>query len=115
MMATAIPSAFDSAAATDRQGRLSKVVPDLDAAVAGVEDGSTVLIGGFGGAGTPVELREALAARRPKDVTLVANNADFGNFVYPGGVRKVICSFPVGKTTPRLLDAVEAGEVELSI
>jgi 3-oxoadipate CoA-transferase alpha subunit len=93
---------------------VSKVM-SLAEALAPIADGSTVMIGGFGGAGTPVALRDALAQRRLSDLTLIANNTDFGNFVYPGGLKRVICSFPVGHSAPLVLAAVEAGDVELQL
>src|SRR5690606_5510744 len=65
---------------------LDKVVSDVDAAVADVPDGATVLVGGFGGSGFPFALREALIRRRPKRITIVCNNADFGGFVYDEGL-----------------------------
>lgn len=94
--------------------RESKVC-SLEAALAPIKDDVTVMVGGFGGAGTPIALREALAQRRLKNLTLVANNTDFGSFVYPGGLRRVICSFPVGHSAPLVLSAVEAGDVELQL
>lgn len=102
-------------AVTPEAGRaaLDRVVASVDEAVADVRDGSTVLVGGFGGAGFPFALRDALIRRRPKDLTIVCNNADFGGFVYDGGLRRMICSYPVGKSTKPLLEAIEAGSVEL--
>ena len=76
-----------------------KVCDDYDAALDGVDDGSTVLIGGFGAAGQPVELVDALRRRNLRDLTVVSNNA--GNaevglaaLLASGAVRKIICSFP---------------------
>ena len=73
--------------------------PDPDAAVAGIEDGSTVLISGFGMAGVPVELIDALIRQGASDLTVVANNAGNGDtgvaaLLEQGRVRKVVCSFP---------------------
>lgn len=93
---------------------VSKVMP-VEEALAPVADHSTVMVGGFGGAGTPVALREALARCRLRHLTLVANNSDFGSFMYPGGLERVICSFPVGHSAPQVLAAVEAGDVELQL
>jgi 3-oxoadipate CoA-transferase alpha subunit len=75
------------------------VCPSADEAVAGVEDGSTVLIGGFGMAGMPVELIDALIRRGATDLTVVSNNAGNGDtglaaLLAKGRVRKVVCSFP---------------------
>ncbi len=68
-------------------------------AVAGVEDGATVLVGGFGLAGMPVQLIDALIEQGATDLTVVSNNAGNGDkglaaLLAKGRVRKVICSFP---------------------
>jgi 3-oxoadipate CoA-transferase alpha subunit len=68
-------------------------------AVAGIEDGSTVLVGGFGLAGMPVQLVDALIAQGATDLTVVSNNAGNGDtglaaLLAKGRVRKVVCSFP---------------------
>jgi 3-oxoadipate CoA-transferase alpha subunit len=68
-------------------------------AVDGIADGSTVLIGGFGLAGMPVQLIDALIEQGASDLTVVANNAGNGDtglaaLLAKGRVRKVICSFP---------------------
>jgi 3-oxoadipate CoA-transferase alpha subunit len=73
--------------------------PDPDAAVAGVADGSTILISGFGMAGVPVELIDALIRQGASDLTVVCNNAGNGDtgvaaLLDQGRVRKVVCSFP---------------------
>jgi 3-oxoadipate CoA-transferase alpha subunit len=94
---------------------LDKVVASVDEAVAGVPDGATILVGGFGGSGFPVALREALIRRRPKRVTVVCNNADFGGFVYDDGLVKVICSYPVGASVKPVLEGIEAGRIELEL
>jgi 3-oxoadipate CoA-transferase alpha subunit len=94
---------------------LDKVVASVDEAVAGVPDGATVLVGGFGGSGFPMALREALIRRRPKRITIVCNNADFGGFVYDDGLVKVICSYPVGGSVKPVLEGIEAGRIELEL
>src|SRR6266705_1698868 len=57
---------------------IDKIVPSVEAALADVSDGSTVLVGGFGGAGVPEELIDALIAQGAKDLTIVNNNAGNG-------------------------------------
>jgi 3-oxoadipate CoA-transferase alpha subunit len=74
-------------------------MPDADAAMAGVRDGATVLIGGFGTAGQPVELIDALRRSGVGDLTVVNNNAGNGDvglaaLLAAGRVRKLVCSFP---------------------
>jgi 3-oxoadipate CoA-transferase alpha subunit len=101
---------------TGSTGRgLDKVVADVDAAVADIPDGATILVGGFGGAGFPFALRDALIRRRPKRITIVCNNADFGGFVYDDGLVRMVCSYPVGATSKPILEAIEAGTVELAL
>ena len=68
-------------------------------AVDGIEDGSTVLVGGFGMAGMPVQLIDALIDQGATDLTVVSNNAGNGDtglaaLLAQGRVRKVVCSFP---------------------
>jgi len=78
---------------------INKIANSVAEALAGIEDGATVLIGGFGTAGIPNELIEGLIAQGAKDLTVVNNNA--GNaeaglaaLLQAGRVRKIICSFP---------------------
>ena len=62
---------------------MATVVADADEAVSGIEDGSTVLIGGFGTAGQPVELIDALIRSGVKDLTVINNNAGNGGSGWP--------------------------------
>ncbi|NYE18254.1 3-oxoacid CoA-transferase subunit A [Microbacterium immunditiarum] len=78
---------------------IDKTVADAATAVADIPDGSTIMIGGFGRAGQPVELIDALIARGASDLTIVNNNAGNGDtglaaLLAAGRVRKIICSFP---------------------
>ncbi|GAA2190505.1 3-oxoacid CoA-transferase subunit A [Leucobacter alluvii] len=78
---------------------IDKTVPDPAAAVAGIHDGATVMIGGFGRAGQPIELIDALIAHGASDLTIVNNNAGNGDdglaaLLAERRVRKIICSFP---------------------
>jgi len=78
---------------------VDKVASTVAEALAGIEDGSTVLIGGFGTAGIPEELIEGLLEQGASDLTVVSNNAgnaDHGiaALLKAGRVRKIICSFP---------------------
>ncbi len=93
---------------------------DPNAAVAGVADGSTVLVGGFGMAGMPVHLIDALIEARPRDLTIVSNNAGNGEtglaaLLKAGCVRKVICSFPRQHDSYVFDELYRAGEVELEV
>ncbi|MFB2600275.1 3-oxoacid CoA-transferase subunit A [Herbiconiux sp. P17] len=99
---------------------ISKVSPGIQDAVAGIEDGSTVMIGGFGRAGQPVELIDALIAQGATGLTVVNNNAGNGDtgiaaLIGAGRVRKVVCSFP-RQVDSHIFDAkYRAGEIELEL
>jgi 3-oxoadipate CoA-transferase alpha subunit len=96
------------------------VVDSTDAAVAGIEDGSTVLVGGFGLAGMPFDLIDALIRQGAKDLTIVSNNAGNGDvglaaLLAAGRVRKVLCSFP-RQADSWVFDALyREGKVELEV
>ncbi|MET9284677.1 3-oxoacid CoA-transferase subunit A [Nocardia beijingensis] len=90
------------------------------AAVAGIADGSTVLIGGFGMAGMPVQLIEALIEQGATDLTVVSNNAGNGDtglaaLLAAKRVRKVICSFPRQSDSWVFDRLYRAGEIELEV
>ena len=97
-----------------------KILQDVDEAVAPIYDGATVMIGGFGKAGQPVELIEALLRQGAKDLTVVNNNAGNGEeglaaLIGAGRVRKIICSFP-RQSDSHIFDAkFRAGEIELEL
>lgn len=104
---------------------MDKTVADLATAVAGIEDGMTVMIGGFGGAGSPVELIHALIDRfkatgHPKDLTVVNNNAGNGHvglaaLIEAGMVKKLICSFPRSADPVVFTERYLAGQIELEL
>ncbi|MFC6355911.1 3-oxoacid CoA-transferase subunit A [Luethyella okanaganae] len=78
---------------------IDKTMTSAEAAVADIPDGATVMIGGFGRAGQPIELIDALIARGASNLTIINNNAGNGGtglaaLLATGGVRKIICSFP---------------------
>ncbi|WP_327098164.1 3-oxoacid CoA-transferase subunit A [Nocardia vinacea] len=98
----------------------TQVLETVDEAVAGIEDGATVLVGGFGFAGMPFDLIDGLIRQGAKDLTIVSNNAGNGEvglaaLLQAGRVRKVICSFP-RQTDSYVFDTLyRAGEVELKV
>jgi 3-oxoadipate CoA-transferase alpha subunit len=92
---------------------MDKVVASVDEAVAVVKDGDCVMIGGFGGAGFPFALRDALAKRRLKGLTIICNNSDFGELAADGGITRIICSFPAGATAAPVVEGIERGDIEL--
>jgi 3-oxoadipate CoA-transferase, alpha subunit len=78
---------------------INKVVATVEEAVSGITDGATVLVGGFGTAGMPFNLIDALIEQGAKDLTIVSNNAGNGEtglaaLLKAKRVRKIICSFP---------------------
>ena len=99
---------------------IDKIVPSVEAALAGIADGATVMIGGFGGAGQPGELIDALIAQGARDLVVVNNNAGNGEtglaaLLKTGRVRKIICSFP-RQTDSYVFDALyRAGKIELEV
>ena len=99
---------------------INKIVRSAEAAVADIHDGATVLIGGFGTAGMPSELIDALIAQGARDLTIVNNNAGNGDtglaaLLKTKRVRKVVCSFP-RQTDSHVFDALyRAGEIELEL
>lgn len=99
---------------------IDKEVPDAAAAVAGIRDGATVMIGGFGRAGQPVELIDALIAQGATDLTIVNNNAGNGDtglaaLLATKRVRKIICSFPRQSDSWVFDGLYRAGEIELEL
>jgi 3-oxoadipate CoA-transferase alpha subunit len=99
---------------------IDKTLASVDAAVADVRDGATVMIGGFGNAGMPAELIDALIRQGARDLTVVNNNAGNADtglaaLLKMKRVRKIICSFP-RQTDSWVFDALyRAGEIELEL
>lgn len=99
---------------------INKIVQTLDEAVAGIEDGATVLVGGFGGAGQPMALIDALIEQGARDLVIVNNNA--GNaeiglaaLMKAGRVRKIICSFPRQADSYVFDELYRSGKLELEL
>jgi 3-oxoadipate CoA-transferase, alpha subunit len=93
---------------------------DADAAVVDIRDGATVLIGGFGTAGQPMELIDALRRLGARDLTVVNNNAGNGDhglaaLLKTGNVRKIICSFPRQSDSWVFDELYRAGRIELEV
>jgi len=97
-----------------------EIMETVEAAVADVFDGATVMIGGFGTAGQPVELIEALVRNGARELTVVNNNAGNGDvglaaLIGAGRVRKIICSFPRQSDSHHFDARYAAGEIELEL
>ena len=99
---------------------IDKTYESLERAVADVHDGATVMIGGFGNAGMPSALIDALIAQGARELTIVNNNAGNGDtglaaLLKARRVRKIVCSFP-RQTDSQHFDALyRAGEIELEL
>ncbi len=99
---------------------IDKIVPDVAAALSGVKDGATVMIGGFGNAGQPKALIDGLIAQGARELTIVNNNAGNGDtglaaLLAAGRVRKIICSFPRQADSHVFDGLYRAGKIELEL
>ena len=99
---------------------INKIVQTMAEAVAGIRDGSLVLIGGFGSIGQPNALIEGLIEQGAKDLTVVANNAGVGHnglarLMKVGRVRKIICSYPRTSDPVVFEELYRAGRIELEV
>jgi 3-oxoadipate CoA-transferase alpha subunit len=99
---------------------IDKTFESLERAVADVHDGATVMIGGFGNAGMPAQLIDALIAQGARELTIVNNNAGNGDtglaaLLAAKRVRKIICSFPRQSDSHHFDALYRAGEIELEL
>jgi 3-oxoadipate CoA-transferase alpha subunit len=99
---------------------INKIFESAQNAVADIHDGATVMIGGFGNAGMPAMLIDALIAKGARELTIVNNNAGNGEtglaaLLKAKRVRKIICSFP-RQTDSHVFDGLyRTGEIELEL
>jgi 3-oxoadipate CoA-transferase alpha subunit len=99
---------------------INKIVQSMAEAMSGIQDGSTVLVGGFGAVGQPNALIDGLIEQGAKDLTIAANNAGVGHIglarlMELGRVRKIICSFPRSSDPVVFESLYRAGKIELEI
>ena len=99
---------------------IDKTVPSPEAALADVPDGATVMIGGFGNAGMPAALIDALIAQGARNLTIVNNNAGNGDaglaaLIEAKRVRRILCSFPRQSDSWHFDALYRAGEIELEL
>ena len=99
---------------------INKIVDNLTSALSGIKDGSTILVSGFGNAGCPVRLLEALIDQGAKNLTIVSNNAGEGEFglaalMKAKRVRKVICSYPRSSGSVIFEELYAQGKIELEV
>ena len=99
---------------------MDKTIASPAEAVAQIGDGASVMIGGFGGSGAPIELIHALIDKGPRNLTVINNNAGNGHvglaaLIEQGQVRKLICSFPRSADPKVFTDLYLAGGIELEL
>jgi 3-oxoadipate CoA-transferase alpha subunit len=99
---------------------INKITQSMEAAVADIPDGATVMIGGFGNAGMPAALIDALIGQGARELTIVNNNAGNGEtglaaLLKAKRVRKIICSFPRQADSHHFDALYRAGEIELEL
>lgn len=99
---------------------INKICASAEGAVADIRDGSTILVGGFGNAGMPFDLIDALIAQGARDLVIVSNNAGnaetgLGKLLKEGRVRKVVCSFPRQVDSYVFDGLYRAGKIELEL
>jgi 3-oxoadipate CoA-transferase, alpha subunit len=99
---------------------INKIIYSFDKAVENIADGSTILFGGFGGAGVPYQLISALTETKTKDIIAVSNNP--GNFeegiaklIKDDRIRKIMCSFPKSKESYVFLEKFNEGKIDLEL
>lgn len=99
---------------------INKITDTIAEALSGIQDSATVLIGGFGTSGNPVELIDGLIAHGARDLTIVNNNAGNGDtglaaLLKSGQVRKIICSFPRQVDSWVFDELYRSGKIELEL
>ena len=99
---------------------IDKVVSTMEQAVAELHDGAAIMISGFGDAGSPHELIQAVIDHGATDLTIISNNAGSGEtgiaaLIKAGRIRKVICSFPRMAASHHFDTAYRAGKLELEL
>ena len=99
---------------------IDKFFASAEAALADVPNGATILIGGFGGAGMPVALIDALIGQGARELTIVNNNAGNGDtglaaLIAAKRVKKILCSFPRQSDSWHFDRAYRSGELELEL
>jgi len=99
---------------------INKIVSSVETAIAGIPSGATILVSGFGEAGSPVELLHALVDLGPTDLTIISNNTGSGQvglaaLIANHQVRKVICSFPKTSNSVVFPELYRSGKIELEL
>jgi 3-oxoadipate CoA-transferase alpha subunit len=105
---------------TEGWDMIDKRVDDISAALSGIADGATILNSGFGNAGSPIDLLEALIESDLKYLTIVCNNAGEGDYglaalIKTGKVSRIICSYPISAGSVVFQDMYNTGKIELEV
>jgi 3-oxoadipate CoA-transferase alpha subunit len=99
---------------------IQKIIPSVAEALRDIRDGSIILVSGFGGAGLPIFLLDALVEQGAKDLTIVSNNAGnsgigIAKLIGAGRVKKMVCSFPRQPESGAFDDLYRDGKIELEL
>ena len=99
---------------------MNKEIDSLHEAVSDITDGASVMIGGFGGSGAPIELIHALIDKRPRNLTVINNNAGNGHvgiaaMIEQDMVGKIVCSFPRSVDPRAFNERYLSGQIELEL
>jgi 3-oxoadipate CoA-transferase alpha subunit len=99
---------------------MNKICPSLEAALSDIPDGASIMIGGFGDAGVPFQMVDALIAQGAKDLTIISNNAGTGEqgiaaLIKLGRVKKIVCSFPRQADSKAFDERYLSGELVLDL
>ena len=99
---------------------INKRFASIENALAGIRDGSVILVGGFGNAGSPIPLLEALIDQGATDLTIVSNNAGEGDFglaalMKAGRISKIICSYPRSSGSVIFEELYGQGKIDLEV
>lgn len=102
------------------RGMINKIVGSMREAVSDLHDGASIMISGFGEAGVPAELIDAVVEHGASGLTIISNNAGSGEagiaaLIREGRVRKVICSFPKMAASHHFDARYRSGELELEL
>ena len=99
---------------------IDKRFASIENALVGIRDGSVILVGGFGNAGSPIPLLEALIDQGATDLTIVSNNAGEGDFglaalMKAGRISKIICSYPRSSGSVIFEELYGQGRIDLEV
>ena len=99
---------------------INKIVKTMSDAFAGLQDGATIMIGGFGGSGIPHDLSDCLVEQDAKELVIITNNAGSGEtgiaaLLKARRVRKIVCSYPRMADSHHFETLYRSGQIELEL